>query len=132
MTSAGPSGAVLGWPKALLRFEGAALMATALFAYYRLEFDWRLLALLFFAPDLSFLFYLAGPRAGAIAYNSAHTMIVPLAVGGVGVLFAVTPMLAISLIHLAHIGFDRMLGYGLKYGTAFGDTHLGRIGSSRA
>jgi hypothetical protein len=32
------------------------------------------------------------------------------------------------LIWLAHIGADRGLGYGLKYATAFGDTHLGYIG----
>jgi hypothetical protein len=29
---------------------------------------------------------------------------------------------------VAHIGFDRMLGYGLKHASGFGDTHLGRIG----
>jgi hypothetical protein len=28
------------------------------------------------------------------------------------------------LIWTAHIGFDRMLGYGLKYPTRFKDTHL--------
>jgi Domain of unknown function (DUF4260) len=33
---------------------------------------------------------------------------------------------------IGHIGLDRMLGYGLKYGTAFGDTHLGRVGDERA
>ena len=27
-----------------------------------------------------------------------------------------------------HIGADRALGFGLKYPTGFGDTHLGRIG----
>ena len=27
-----------------------------------------------------------------------------------------------------HIGFDRALGYGLKYANGFGFTHLGRIG----
>ncbi len=27
-----------------------------------------------------------------------------------------------------HGDFDRALGYGLKYATAFGDTHLGRLG----
>jgi Domain of unknown function (DUF4260) len=31
-------------------------------------------------------------------------------------------------IWLAHIGADRALGQGLKYATAFGDTHLGYIG----
>jgi hypothetical protein len=33
---------------------------------------------------------------------------------------------------VAHVGFDRLLGYGLKYGTSFGDTHLGRRGSRHA
>ena len=33
-----------------------------------------------------------------------------------------------ALIWAAHIGFDRALGYGLKYPTSFGETHLGRIG----
>jgi hypothetical protein len=29
---------------------------------------------------------------------------------------------------MAHIGFDRALGFGLKYASGFGDSHLGRIG----
>ena len=32
------------------------------------------------------------------------------------------------LIWLAHIGFDRALGYGLKHPSAFQHTHLGLIG----
>ena len=35
---------------------------------------------------------------------------------------------AVGLIWLAHVGIDRALGFGLKYASAFGDTHLGRIG----
>ena len=35
------------------------------------------------------------------------------------------------MIWLAHIGIDRALGYGLKYSTGFGFTHLGRIGKER-
>jgi hypothetical protein len=31
---------------------------------------------------------------------------------------------------MAHMGFDRMAGMGLKYPSAFRDTHLGRIGKS--
>jgi hypothetical protein len=131
MTPGETSGSVLGWPKALLRLEGAALMAAALFAYFGLGADWKLLALLFLAPDLSMLFYLAGPRAGAIAYNSAHTTIIPFAVLGAGVYMTQGMMISVALIHLSHIGFDRMLGFGLKYGTAFGDTHLGRAGRAR-
>lgn len=36
--------------------------------------------------------------------------------------------MAAGLIWSAHIGFDRALGYGLKYASGFGATHLGRIG----
>lgn len=73
-------GSVSGWPKLLLRLEGAALLAAALFAYSHVGGEWRTLALLFFAPDLSFFGYLAGPRIGAIAYNSAHSTLAPLAI----------------------------------------------------
>jgi hypothetical protein len=40
----------------------------------------------------------------------------------------VTGAVQAAAIWIAHVGFDRMLGHGLKYETAFGDTHLGRIG----
>ncbi|MDU3890869.1 MAG: DUF4260 family protein [Serratia liquefaciens] len=33
-----------------------------------------------------------------------------------------------ALIWGAHIGFDRALGYGLKYASGFADTHLGGLG----
>ena len=36
-----------------------------------------------------------------------------------------------ALIWAAHIGFDRLMGYGLKYETAFGATHLGWRGKRR-
>jgi hypothetical protein len=41
-------------------------------------------------------------------------------------------LLGIAAIWAAHIGFDRMLGYGLKYSSSFNDTHLGRIGRQAA
>ena len=31
------------------------------------------------------------------------------------------------MIWIAHIGMDRMLGFGLKYPTRFSDTHLQRV-----
>ena len=121
---------VAGWPRLLLRLEGAALMAAALFVYARAGGGWGFCALLFFAPDLSMLFYLAGPRIGAAAYNCAHVTFAPLLLGAVGLLSGEPILARLALIHLAHIGLDRALGFGLKYPTAFGDTHLGRIGAS--
>jgi Domain of unknown function (DUF4260) len=125
---AGTLGAVIGGPKWILRLEGAALAIGAAFFFWRGGDSWLLFALLFFAPDLSFLAYLISPRAGAIAYNLVHTTIAPLALLGFAILSGSHLGQAIGLIWLAHIGADRALGYGLKYATAFGDTHLGYIG----
>jgi hypothetical protein len=122
---------VAGWPRLLLRLEGAALTAAALFLYARAGGGWGFFALLFLAPDLSMLFYLAGPRVGAVAYNCAHVTFVPLVVGVVGAMFGQSLLIQLALIHLAHIGLDRALGFGLKYPTAFADTHLGRIDAAR-
>jgi hypothetical protein len=78
-------------------------------------------------PDLSFGGYLAGPRVGAWAYNSLHTTVGPIALAIVGVLADRDWCVQLALIWLAHIGLDRLLGYGLKYPTAFKDTHLQRV-----
>jgi hypothetical protein len=129
MTTRGSPAAqsVSGWPQILLRLEGAALLAAAVFICFSIGVDWRLFALLFFFPDLSFVAYLAGPRAGAAAYNSVHTTIAPLAYGAVAFWLGWPLLAQIAATHLAHIGFDRALGFGLKYATAFKDTHLGRL-----
>jgi hypothetical protein len=118
-----------GWlrPGLLLRLEGAVVFALALAMYWRDGSSWLLFALLLLAPDLSMLGYLAGPRAGAACYNLIHSYALPLALLGYGV-FANAPLaLSLALIWLAHIGMDRAVGYGLKYTTAFKDTHLQRV-----
>ncbi len=126
--SAGADGAVIGAPRLILRLEGAALALGAAFFYWLLGGSWILFAVLFLAPDLSFLAYLLSPRAGAIAYDSAHATLGPLALLALGAWLGSAIAEHIALIWLAHVGFDRALGYGLKYASAFGDTHLGRIG----
>jgi hypothetical protein len=119
-----------------LRVEGLVVFAIASAYYWFVGGSWTLFAVLFFAPDLSFLGYLSGARIGAIVYNLAHTYSTP-AMLGLAARFAAagaddsrvgTVAWALAVIWVAHIGFDRALGYGLKYPTAFQDTHLGRIG----
>jgi len=128
-TSAGhQAGSLAGGVRLLLRLEGAAVFAAALALYAHGGFSWLLFAALFLAPDLTMLAYLAGPRAGAAAYNAAHVYMLPLALLVVGFSAGAPAAMAGALIWIAHIGFDRALGYGLKYATGFGDTHLGRIG----
>ena len=122
------SGAADGGVRDLLRAEGLSLLAATVALYAHIGGDWRMFALLFLVPDVSFAGYLAGPRVGALSYNVMHAMIAPLLLGAVGVALGSQVDVCLCLIWLAHIGFDRALGYGLKHAKGFGFTHLGRIG----
>lgn len=66
-----------------------------------------------------------------MADNALHTYVGPLLLVGVGYWVAVEFATLVALVWAAHVGADRALGYGLKYATAFGDTHLGRVGKER-
>lgn len=114
-------------PRLLLHVEGAAVFVAATVAYFALGHPWWLYLLLLLAPDLSFLGYLAGPRAGSVIYNLAHLMAWPLALLAVGWWLEAGTAVAVALIWLAHIGMDRAVGYGFKYPTAFKDTHFDRV-----
>jgi len=126
--ASGYAGTVEGGVRRLLRVEGLALLAGAAALYGRVGGDWKQFAILFLVPDLSFAGYLAGPRLGAAAYNMMHSTVLPLLLAAAGIAFDTPLAIQIALIWLAHVGFDRALGYGLKYGQGFGFTHLGRIG----
>ncbi len=104
------------------------MLALSVLLYTRTGEGWLLFILLLLVSDLSMLGYLGGPRVGAIAYNVVHTYATPIVLAGLGVLTGSALVMALALIWTAHIGLDRMFGYGLKLPTGFQDTHLGRIG----
>lgn len=83
-----------------------------------------LLVVLALAPDLSMIGYLAGPRVGSLSYNVMHTYTLPIALGALGYWTDVRIATLVALIWAAHIGADRLAGYGLKFDTGFNDTHL--------
>lgn len=118
--------AVTGGVRAMLRVEGAVILIAALALYADTARSWWFFAALLLTPDLALLAYLGGPRVGAVAYNAVHSYLGPIvlavATRGDGVGYA------IALIWGAHCGMDRAAGYGLKYASAFGHTHLGQIG----
>ena len=70
--------------------------------------------------------YLLNPKLGSRLYNLVHTEILPLALATSSFALHRSFLLAFTLIWLGHIGFDRALGYGLKYPTFFKDTYLQR------
>jgi hypothetical protein len=123
--------AVTGAPRRWLRLEGAVLLAGSLLAYSSIDRPWWLVPLTLLVPDLSMIGYLAGTRIGARAYNVAHTTAIPGAIVAIGWWQGRSLILAFGLIWVAHIGLDRLLGYGLKYDDHFQHTHLGRIGRTR-
>jgi uncharacterized protein DUF4260 len=123
-------GAVRGTPLLILRAEGLALLGLATWAFSLVGHSWWLYGALFLAPDLSFAAYLAGPRAGALIYNAMHTTLAPALLAAIGLATGSALALALATIWAAHIGLDRALGFGLKYASGFGETHLGHVGGT--
>jgi len=114
----------------LQRLEGVAALGLAVAAYAALGQSWLVFALLFLAPDLLMLGYLRSSRFGMLSYNLGHTYAASALLALLGL--ALGPLAyGLAAIWAAHIGFDRMLGYGLKLGD-FKSTHLGAMGKAKA
>ena len=115
--------------KAMLHLEGLAVLAASVWLYFfELEASWIAFAVLLLAPDLSMIGFVRGTRIGAITYNAVHNYALVIAVTVAGVAAGSEAVAALGLILAAHIGMDRMSGYGLKYATHFKDTHMQRVG----
>jgi hypothetical protein len=113
-------------PSLLLRAEGGIVFGTSLTLYGELRASWVLFVVLVLAPDISMLGYLSGARVGAALYNLV-SLVAPLLLIILSIVYKELWLLPYGLIWTAHIGIDRLLGYGLKYPTRFRDTHLHRL-----
>jgi hypothetical protein len=116
----------------ILRFEGLAVAVLTAVLYARTGASWWLFAALWLVPDLSMLGYLAGLFMGARVYNAVHSYATPITLAVMALLLNAHGLLPFALIWVNHIAVDHVLGYGLKYPTAFGRTHLGGTGKQRA
>ncbi|OZU87535.1 hypothetical protein CIL03_15695 [Virgibacillus indicus] len=114
-------------PKLMMHVEGLAVFLISIYFYAVNDFSWILFFILLFAPDLAMLGYAYNKRIGAIIYNVFHTYTASIAMIALGVILSSNIFLAVGLIWTAHIGMDRIVGYGLKYPNDFKDTHLQRI-----
>lgn len=114
------------------RLEGAVIFIAgiALFLCDGNGVSWWTAVLIFFAPDLSFAGYALGVRIGAFFYNLVHIYALGFAALVVGLVFSQPLLASCGTLWVAHAGFDRMLGYGLKSTQGFTVTHLGRIGNT--
>ena len=111
----------------ILHVEGFAVLALSIYFYGYSQFSWVLFFILLLSPDISMLGYLLNNKVGAMLYNLFHTYIISIGTVICGLILSNATVLAIGLIWSAHIGMDRMIGYGLKYPTEFKDTHLNRV-----
>ncbi|NOK64334.1 MAG: DUF4260 family protein [Chloroflexi bacterium AL-W] len=114
-------------PGVLLRLEGLMLLTMASYFYAQYGAGWLFFGLFILAPDLSMVGYIANPRVGAIIYNIFHTYVLPTILIVSGIVIGSSLMISLALIWFAHIGMDRLFGYGLKYMSAFKNTHLNRV-----
>ena len=114
-------------PKVLLRVEGMLVLLVALLMYRELGVSWWMFVLLFLLPDVSMVGYFSGAVLGAATYNVVHTYALPIILFTGGLLTERSGWMAIAIIWAAHIGFDRVLGFGLKYPEAFKATHFSRV-----
>src|SRR5690625_892047 len=113
--------------KKLIHLEGFVTFISTIILYAHFGGSWWIFILFLLAPDISVLAYLVNEKFGSIIYNLFHTyaISVPILLGGFFLEYNLLTI--IGIIWTTHIGMDRMVGYGLKYPTAFKDTHLQKI-----
>ena len=114
-------------PKPLLHIEGAVVLLLSCILYHQFHGNWLLFVLLLLTPDLFMLGYPINKTVGAACYNLVHTYVLPLSLFCLLWLSGYQSQSPLILIWTAHIGLDRMLGYGLKYPSGFRDTHLNKV-----
>lgn len=111
----------------ILKSESLALLVASLWVYALIGASWWLFLTLLLVPDFFIVGYIKDSKLGALIYNIGHTYTTPLLLLGMFLLFSAPILLPLSVIWIAHISMDRMLGFGLKLDTHFKDTHLGKI-----
>ncbi|CDQ19365.1 DUF4260 domain-containing protein [Halobacillus karajensis] len=114
-------------PKLFLHLEGTVIFIASLYFYQQNNFSWLAFIFLLFVFDSSMIGYVINERVGAIVYNIFHSYILPVTLILISSFITLDWLLMVSLIWTAHIGMDRMIGYGLKYRSGFKDTHFQKV-----
>jgi hypothetical protein len=124
------TGIVWGMPSLLLRAEAVLLFAASIYVFAIQGLAWWVYPLLLLVPDIFMLGYLRDTRIGAFFYNAGHSMPIPAVLLAAGVVAQNEWVIAIATIWFGHIGWDRALGYGLKYDDSFKHTHMSDLEKS--
>lgn len=113
--------------RTILRAEGLPIFVAGAVGFGALGGLWLAFVPVLLAPDLSAIGYVRGTRLGSVTYNLAHNLVTAGALLGLGLWFGVGWLALAGTVAVAHIGMDRLAGYGLKYPTTFKDTHLQHV-----
>lgn len=109
------------------RIEGVTLLLASVAMYVYQDYSWTLFILLLFAFDISMVGYAKDAKLGALIYNLGHSLILPILLAIAGIIRGNDACISIALIWFAHIGMDRVFGFGLKLQKSFKDTSLGKL-----
>lgn len=112
----------------VLKLEEAAMFVLCLYALSLFHVSWWIYPLVLIAPDISFVGYTAGNKAGAACYNVFHHKGIAIAIFLAGFILKNEWLQIIGIILFGHSSMDRTLGYGLKLNDGFKYTHLGVLG----
>lgn len=116
----------------ILRAEAWVCLLLACALYQMQGYSWLQFGLWFFLPDVAILVYVFGnERVGMWVYNLTHSTVGAGLLATLGLASNKPVLLQVALVWFAHIGFDRALGYGLKFPLGFRVTHLGVLRGMR-
>ncbi len=101
--------------------------AIAVLAFLEVNVSWWLWPIIFLAPDIGMIGYLANPKIGSWTYNFFHFKSIALVVIAFGFFIESKELLVAGIVLFGHAAMDRMLGYGLKFPDSFKHTHLGMM-----
>jgi hypothetical protein len=111
----------------IVRLEGLAVFLVALFLYDLIQGNWWIFLALILVPDISMVGYLVSKKLGAVTYNLVHNYILGIAATLLGFRLNIEWLFIGGVILLAHVGMDRLLGFGLKYPKDFKETHIQKL-----
>lgn len=114
--------------KRILQAEGLAVLLASMYFYNQTGYSWWWFGL-FLLFDISMIGYLVDKKIGSYTYNFGHSLVPALILLVLAIEYDSSLFTVIGLMWVAHIGFDRAQGYGLKEEKGFTYTHLGTIGA---
>lgn len=113
--------------KNVLKLEEAAMLGLSIYLLTIIDTKlvWWLYPILYLAPDVAMIGYVANNKIGATVYNIGHSKTLAIIIGIIGFIISNEALMISGIILFGHSSMDRMFGFGLKLKTGFKHTHLG-------